>query len=127
MQKTAYEMRISDLSSDVCSSDLSDQCAADLEPFAFGREIGRAQLEHRPAVRQSQRAGVVRHARRGDAADLRGDVGPDREAALRHRIDEAHRILPPRRPEATPPPFPAFGTDPQSVGEGKSGDGPLKL
>src|SRR3546814_10300213 len=29
-QKTAYEMRISDWSSDVCSSDLSAKCAYDL-------------------------------------------------------------------------------------------------
>src|SRR3546814_6003913 len=31
-QKTAYEMRISDWSSDVCSSDLSDRRAEDCEP-----------------------------------------------------------------------------------------------
>src|SRR3546814_19314641 len=35
-QKTAYEMRISDWSSDVCSSDLQDDCAGQaVEPHRF--------------------------------------------------------------------------------------------
>src|SRR3546814_2456232 len=34
MQKTAYEMRISDWSSDVCSSDLHDQFRASVYQFA---------------------------------------------------------------------------------------------
>src|SRR3546814_1770583 len=36
MQKTAYEMRISDWSSDVCSSDLNPGCVV----FAGGPEVG---------------------------------------------------------------------------------------
>src|SRR3546814_8936389 len=53
-QKTAYEMRISDWSSDVCSSDLHDMrldrdVAAQLgivgEPHAFGVDQGGALLE----------------------------------------------------------------------------------
>src|SRR3546814_9132370 len=42
-QKTAYEMRISDWSSDVCSSDLaspSDQPAADAVGYVFARTDG---------------------------------------------------------------------------------------
>src|SRR3546814_1830362 len=46
-QKTAYEMRISDWSSDVCSSDLlarmPDRPVAD--PLAGGRDAGRAALD----------------------------------------------------------------------------------
>src|SRR3546814_2583170 len=34
-QKTAYEMRISDWSSDVCASDLARQCAEQVELFAL--------------------------------------------------------------------------------------------
>src|SRR3546814_9245419 len=36
MQKTAYEMRISDLSSDVCSSDLQTSCVVVQNPSFFG-------------------------------------------------------------------------------------------
>src|SRR3546814_1124635 len=51
-QKTAYEMRISDWSSDVCSSDLvlplrginQRQQAGDLAPFILGAEQGAAVL-----------------------------------------------------------------------------------
>src|SRR3546814_8065466 len=63
-QKTAYEMRISDWSSDVCSSDLVQPSEAGVEPGAagnhggiaagepglrlrIGREIGRASCRER--------------------------------------------------------------------------------
>src|SRR3546814_4785517 len=62
-QKTAYEMRISDWSSDVCSSDLSDAGASDeaaagdlhlllpLVPCRSGAVLGGQQRPvHRPAV-----------------------------------------------------------------------------
>src|SRR3546814_5672024 len=39
-QKTAYEMRISDWSSDVCSSDLDDHAELHLLPSARRREKG---------------------------------------------------------------------------------------
>src|SRR3546814_6272518 len=39
-QKTAYEMRISDWSSDVCSSDLFGLGAGGVERFAAGRLVG---------------------------------------------------------------------------------------
>src|SRR3546814_2048678 len=47
-QKTAYEMRISDWSSDVCSSDLGDQhqCA---DGARIGR-VGRAAISGKPAI-----------------------------------------------------------------------------
>src|SRR3546814_6651493 len=66
-QKTAYEMRISDWSSDVCSSDLARRAAGgDLDqPAALG---------HRPgAPRLSRRRGVHRYLVRFPA--LAGDDG----------------------------------------------------
>src|SRR3546814_1070241 len=45
-QKTAYEMRISDWSSDVCSSDLTqDDLAAGIEATAFGGDPGVERIE----------------------------------------------------------------------------------
>src|SRR3546814_14541226 len=115
-QKTAYEMRISDWSSDVCSSDLqlrlppqdrldhpAAQCAVDaLQP------VGAILVEAEP---RTDRAGHRREAA-GDqcaVADIRlhggyqrgsdgGDCGP-----LQHALD------PPTRPAVphTPPPPPA--------------------
>src|SRR3546814_1913369 len=47
-QKTAYEMRISDWSSDVCSSDLDDE-GGPVEPGQLGGpHRGRQLLAHRP-------------------------------------------------------------------------------
>src|SRR3546814_5936932 len=71
-QKTAYEMRISDWSSDVCSSDL-----------AVGRELGddlarrRAAEQHRHLVAKRRHAG---HHRRLDEARTGGRNG------LRHLL-----------------------------------------
>src|SRR3546814_2680032 len=48
-QKTAYEMRISDWSSDVCSSDLSTSFAQALDQQREHPAV------HRPAVQQQQR------------------------------------------------------------------------
>src|SRR3546814_10580306 len=83
-QKTAYEMRISDWSSDVCSSDLSE-----------GTRRKRRWPERTGRTRQQGREG--RHAQGGegqgrrraeqaedDAADVRGS---DRRAQLSRRAD----------------------------------------
>src|SRR3546814_5682856 len=83
-QKTAYEMRISDWSSDVCSSDLGvvgeqDQCGK-------RRRTDRVALGHR--------LGCVAHRveRIGDVADLRrqlrhlGDAAELGRAACRERV-----------------------------------------
>src|SRR3546814_1377323 len=43
-QKPAYELRISDWSSDVCSSDLSDRRGIGVEPFRGGFPVGRGGL-----------------------------------------------------------------------------------
>src|SRR3546814_5797242 len=60
-QKTAYELRISDWSSDVCSSDLSGRRAVELNPnFARGQgALGRAYVfacRAEEAVRQFERS-----------------------------------------------------------------------
>src|SRR3546814_8687582 len=58
-QKTAYEMRISDWSSDVCSSDLADQAvrreAADPEGGEQQPEVGLARGAAQRAESQHQR------------------------------------------------------------------------
>src|SRR3546814_4368199 len=45
-QKTAYEMRISDWSSDVCSSDLLDRRARQLDRTADGLEAAALRMRH---------------------------------------------------------------------------------
>src|SRR3546814_1764941 len=62
-QKTAYEMRISDWSSDVCSSDLAD----------FGSQGGQCPRRRRPARR----------------ADREGPQGPGLRARPACRLDRA--------------------------------------
>src|SRR3546814_11890099 len=62
-QKTAYEMRISDWSSDVCSSDLA-------RPRRFHRQMDRAGGPRPAAHRRHRRR--TRDARRGGAGDRAG-------------------------------------------------------
>src|SRR3546814_1498689 len=82
-QKTAYEMRISDWSSDVCSSDLME--AAELDDLAIevqihdlrrrvGREVQhhgkrlRNRMRHRTLQRRKEFAPVLRRAQIGRAS-----------------------------------------------------------
>src|SRR3546814_6016828 len=79
-QKTAYEMRISDWSSDVCSSDLvvhaqqhrpalgGDQVRGDRAVDALARVVAAGQLADGLLARQ---AGQHRHAEFGEARQLR--------------------------------------------------------
>src|SRR3546814_6518632 len=81
-QKTAYEMRISDWSSDVCSSDLIEYPVAVVGGYAFA--------PHRLAAAQGQFAGNV-------AARHRDHLDRQRKAP-QHRyllagIDDAHETL----------------------------------
>src|SRR3546814_3548459 len=68
-QKTAYEMRISDWSSDVCSSDLRDQTDQDRpqnskpDPFGEGPQA-RPELHSRPPITRIPRRPRSRPARR---------------------------------------------------------------
>src|SRR3546814_2463956 len=75
-QKTAYEMRISDWSSDVCSSDLFD---ARLDHPRLGREVGAGgEIADQPEPGEQQRSRTLR------ANELARLVGPD--AAEHQRI-----------------------------------------
>src|SRR3546814_4477299 len=100
-QKTAYEMRISDWSSDVCSSDLD----AVLDHPAAGGEL-RAELDGADAWRRDLRAedpehedGRRRRLHRAGAAAGGGRHPPRREAA---RGDGAGGRRPQRRRDRRP-------------------------
>src|SRR3546814_1024402 len=72
-QKTAYEMRISDWSSDVCSSDLSSDLLGRGEFGAFGRLSGREACRPRavaqePAHHDHRRRAAGREAAAGHPA-----------------------------------------------------------
>src|SRR3546814_15120872 len=101
-QKTAYEMRISDWSSDVCSSDLAKR-AASLR--ASARTVLHAKARRRPLYpapnRSPAKAGVQgrnHHARRrliSAAARRRADdarVVPSAEPATNHVSSEESRL-----------------------------------
>src|SRR3546814_1173048 len=75
-QKTAYEMRISDWSSDVCSSDL----ATDLVPVNL---VGAVQQPHRSRVREHlAQQEVVRETRTAEGLDS-PEIG---RASCRERV-----------------------------------------
>src|SRR3546814_7924153 len=80
-QKTAYEMRISDWSSDVCSSDLGNSPDDRSSRFPLQRRVrgGRALRARAP--------GAARGARAVDGAD-RDDAGFDGRAGLETRSEE---------------------------------------
>src|SRR3546814_16000925 len=77
-QKTAYEMRISDWSSDVCSSDLPQRIAAILnEAQHFGKDclVQRAIGKRGPDFRQQ--VGFLERRGAGDGQDMLGqDIKP---------------------------------------------------
>src|SRR3546814_7130338 len=77
-QKTAYEMRISDWSSDVCSSDLTDGIVRHHVDDAQAHEGGEA--DRRPAVVGEHQEGAAV----GDEAAVQGDeIG---RASCRERV-----------------------------------------
>src|SRR3546814_6541522 len=79
-QKTAYEMRMSDWSSDVCSSDLAEADVLDRLP-AHARAIGEDISDGIDVV--------VRQARRQVQVQLldKGPAGKDRDVDLREPLD----------------------------------------
>src|SRR3546814_3216882 len=82
-QKTAYEMRISDWSSDVCSSDLPRPVGGG-QRMAVGVAFGGA-----------EDVAIVAHVLRGEAGSGGHlDEGPGVEGAARDRVDErlAHHV-----------------------------------
>src|SRR3546814_6455772 len=70
-QKTAYEMRISDWSSDVCSSDLDFRLAADID-HAIQRTRSAERLAAHPIFGLIMAAGLLR--------DI--DMGQDRKSVV---------------------------------------------
>src|SRR3546814_2542588 len=76
-QKTAYEMRISDWSSDVCSSDLEARHPA-----------GRAGAPCRRGDGRGVRLGLGRDHLQGKAARSRRDLLPDLRGGARARSEE---------------------------------------
>src|SRR3546814_15980387 len=81
---TAYEMRISDWSADVCSSDLVDRDqrraeAHQIEIVALGEEIGQPEQEHPPdrigeELAERERPGLA-VAQQLEPRDLAGGIG----------------------------------------------------
>src|SRR3546814_11229010 len=82
-QKTAYEMRISDWSSDVCSSDLREQCRVEF------RAAGKALRGERPRRDTDVAYALQRHRLRavGEHADDFGD-----ESAFRDRVHQRLQV-----------------------------------
>src|SRR3546814_5768303 len=82
-QKTAYEMRISDWSSDVCSSDLQQRCIEQPQR-PVGERDAAALLVLQASQRQHQGDACRHHAGReggaGDGSGLRRLAGPGLEA-----------------------------------------------
>src|SRR3546814_1487852 len=78
-QKTAYEMRISDWSSDVCSSDLSP-----VTPLPLSASALRSPSDAAPAWRTAPR----RHCRRGRSEERR--VGKECVSTCRSRWSPYH-------------------------------------
>src|SRR3546814_6303110 len=84
-QKTAYEMRISDWSSDVCSSDLLDQFHAPAVPCPFEDEVISRPEKDEPDEKTDRRdRNGVEHSRPGRH---RHDV------AIADRRDSDHREI----------------------------------
>src|SRR3546814_14863097 len=129
-QKTAYEMRISDWSSDVCSSDLRESDGRRREFSSDRRDllgklrgkVGRSppvEIDLRPDLQVQQgkeMVGVALAAREMEGHGLL-DPRPGEQAAPLHRLlgqQPAQHALqvpphpgPPRPPAAPPPPPPA--------------------
>src|SRR3546814_15839854 len=106
-QKTAYEMRISDWSSDVCSSDLPQIDVGD-PAIARGQEaFGLAQVGGEDRRRQARRDGVVLLNRRIKVV-IAHHIKDGRERLFEHRPDLPLHLHQPglhieTRPFAKPP------------------------
>src|SRR3546814_2213747 len=89
-QKTAYEMRISDWSSDVCSSDLN--------PTAKNRQADPA-LNRRSGSHRDRQGRAGRHiARFGLSAQFAGALAPSRASLSGHRLARADGVTADRGP-----------------------------
>src|SRR3546814_17660934 len=95
-QKTAYVMRISDWSSDVCSSDLLRPCAGRSRHGAMGigsslRRQDRQQVARRSACRTHQRRTVGQRA--GQARSEERRVGKECVRTCRSRWSPYHKKI----------------------------------
>src|SRR3546814_19876507 len=86
-QKTAYEMRISDWSSDVCSSDLTLGEPLHVMPFGNGR-LGEAAIGHQQCAGR-----VIGEADAQKLARIAGHEPRIRDQAVKFRLESAKRKL----------------------------------
>src|SRR3546814_5811185 len=89
-QKTAYEMRISDWSSDVCSSDLCLAVEAGIQRMLSARRLAHMQMDHggaRIGAGRRAEAELVGRKRQGGmiAFQLAGAVGGYRDNGCSHQ------------------------------------------
>src|SRR3546814_3535451 len=86
-QKTAYEMRISDWSSDVCSSDLHDQFLRTIDA-AVGRHRPFKRVGIAPQAAREEHARPTRHAGQDSRAGEEDDIMllPIGRASCRERV-----------------------------------------
>src|SRR3546814_6637237 len=94
-QKTAYEMRISDWSSDVCSSDLETERGHGLQVVERCDLAGRVAGHRQRQFPGRDAAAVIADADQADAAFLQVDVDPVR-AGVERVLDQilVHRSRP---------------------------------
>src|SRR3546814_9061394 len=85
-QKTAYEMRISDWSSDVCSSDLLEQPAGDM--FEAFCQLDPLDQKHALPLKGAQLHVALRHVR-GDRQPGRNGLGLGGSDLLARQIGRA--------------------------------------
>src|SRR3546814_6132029 len=86
-QKTAYEMRISDWSSDVCSSDLSDAMAGELFPCVEAQD--RQAIRSIPyRARAALRKPVLGSGQQGGAANVCRETESGRRESRDDRSEE---------------------------------------
>src|SRR3546814_3691749 len=79
MQKTAYEMRISDWSSDVCSSDLLMFLLANLLRAGTNLALGSFETSVKPILQRKLRAAILREPE----TNLSAEIG---RASCRERV-----------------------------------------
>src|SRR3546814_1131790 len=82
MQKTAYEMRISDWSSDVCSSDLLMFLLANLLRAGTNLALGSFETSVKPILQRKLRAAILREPE----TNLSADRIPDADKLIRERL-----------------------------------------
>src|SRR3546814_1982587 len=83
-QKAAYELRISDGSSDVCSSDLRRGARRDEEE---GRQIGAQRVDRDAADREAEGLGIARRIEQPARPDDGKESRPEQDRTAQDHID----------------------------------------